>query len=125
MKIKDELSHVRLYQKILSEYDLQSPIFYQIMDSAVHAEIEWSQHIIGDKILGMTPQSIEKYVKYLANTRLRAVGLEPLYADGENCFKHLEKIADTGKEASVKANFFDSSVTSYQMATAVNGWDEF
>ena len=30
----------------------------------------------------------------------------------------------TGKEASVKANFFDSGVTSYVMSSGVEGWEE-
>lgn len=129
---RDELSHVRLYQKIIIDQletgdNLQKKLIKYFLDdmikTAVEQEIRWSNHIIGENILGMPSQAIESYIKYLANIRLRAIGLSPLYEDVKNPFKHLEKIADTGKEAHTKTNFFDATVTSYQMATAVQGWD--
>jgi len=128
---RDELSHVRLYQKLLQE-QFSTPYWREIgyihlrkiMTEAVQQEIIWSEHIIGDKILGIPPQAITDYVYYLANLRLRAVGCEELFPKTNNPFKHLEKIADTSNEAHVKANFFDSGVTSYQMASAVEGFDD-
>lgn len=129
---RDELSHVRLYQKLVkNQLDFGGDLLRtvgesyatKLMSIAVEQEIKWSQHIIGDDILGMPPHAIEEYIKYLANIRLRAIGLSELYEGVKNPFKHLEKIADTGKEATTKTNFFDSTVTSYQMATTVDGWD--
>ena len=38
--------------------------------------------------------------------------------------KHLEKIADTGGEGVLKANFFESTVTSYNQSSAVEGWED-
>jgi ribonucleoside-diphosphate reductase beta chain len=56
--------------------------------------------------------------------RLKAIGLTPMYEDDcSNPYKHLESIADVSKDASSKTNFFESSVTSYNMATNINGWD--
>ena len=128
---RDELSHVRLYQKLLQDIlstfkgkEIGYSNLYRIMEEAVKQEIIWSEHIIGDKILGITPQAIENYIYYLGNLRLKAVGAEEIFPKTNNPFKHLEKIADTGKDAHVKANFFDSGVTSYQMASAVEGFDE-
>ncbi len=130
---RDELSHVRLYQKILidqlenSDFEEKQTILYflpEMIKTAVEQEIRWSHHIIGDDILGLPPSSIEEYIKYLANIRLKAVGLPVIYADVKNPFKHLEKIADTGKEATTKTNFFDATVTSYQMSTTLAGWGD-
>jgi len=129
---RDELSHVRLYQKILAEL-LKTPLgkekgfqyLEEIMKEAVQQEIKWSEHIIGDQILGFSPQSIQNYIYYLANLRLKAVGATAIFPKTENPFKHLEKTADTSSEGNVKANFFDCGVTSYQMASAVGGWDDF
>ncbi len=39
-------------------------------------------------------------------------------------FLNLEKIADTEGEGNVKANFFESTVTSYNMSSVVSGWDK-
>lgn len=128
---RDELSHVRLYQKIIPEamqtFPYSKERIYEMFDKAVKYEVLWVNHIVGNNILGITESSTEQYIKYLANIRLKSIGLEPLYTDPiyfKNCYSHLEKIADTGKEASVKANFFDSGVTSYVMSSGVEGWEE-
>lgn len=124
---RDELSHVRLYQKLIIE---AIPIFkpdlnfiYQMFDEVVKHEIIWTKHIIGDLVLGITTTSTEQYTKYLANLRLKAIGLNPLYPDQPNPYKHLEKLSDTKKEGTTKANFFESGVTSYSMSSGLTGWD--
>jgi ribonucleoside-diphosphate reductase beta chain len=127
---RDELSHVRLYQKILEEVlqqnILREETIYTLCESTVKQEITWSSHIIGSEILGITETSSKNYTRYLANMRLKAIGLQPMYdTDCDNPYKHLESIADVSKDASSKTNFFESSVTSYNMATNVSGWDSF
>lgn len=128
---RDELSHVRLYQKLLPEamqtFTHSVDRVYEMFDAAVQHECLWSNHIIGDDILGITSGSTEQYTKYLANQRLRAIGLQPLYTDekfGKNPYTHLEKFADTKADGSTKANFFEAQVTSYMMSSSVTGWDE-
>jgi len=70
-------------------------------------------------------ESTERYTKYIANKRLKSLGLAPLYEGyTENPYKHLEKIADTEGDGDVKANFFESTVTSYNQSSAVEGWDD-
>jgi ribonucleoside-diphosphate reductase beta chain len=127
---RDELSHVRLYQKILG---LAMEILphskdqiMEIMDGAVQQEILWSNHIIGDQILGITESSIESYTKYLANARLGAIGLPRLYEGfTASPYAHLERFADTKAGAHTKTNFFEGTVTSYVMSSGVGGWDNF
>lgn len=97
----------------------------EMVDSAVTQEVAWSSHILQDKVLGITTASTEQYTKWLANQRLKAIGIDPLYSETKNPYPHLEKIADTSKDASVKANFFEAGVTAYSMSEAVDGWDEF
>lgn len=129
---RDELYHVRLYQKLL-EYELtnkinQSPYIekiYAIFRQGIDTEIEWNCHIINNDVLGITHDSIKEYVKYLGNLRLKAIGLEPIFGEAKNPFKHLEKTADTSNEANMKVNFFDATVSSYQMSSAIEGWEDF
>lgn len=125
---RDELSHVRLYQKIMPEAIAVLPHsvdqMLEIMDNAVQQEVTWTNHVIGNDILGITPTSTEQYVKFLANKRLKAIGLTELYPDFQtNPYRHLEKFADTGSDGETKANFFESTVTAYQMSSAIAGWD--
>ncbi|MGB2926102.1 MAG: ribonucleotide-diphosphate reductase subunit beta [Limnothrix sp.] len=128
---RDELSHVRLFQKLLPEamatFPYSEDYIYEMFDRAVQYECSWTNHIVGNDILGITEQSTETYTKYLANMRLKAIGLKPLY-DGDQYkkspYRHLERFSDTKKAGNTKANFFESSVTSYVMSSGVTGWDE-
>ena len=128
---RDELSHVRLYQKLIPEAMKILPHsteqIYEMFDKAVAYECQWTNHIVGDNILGITESSTEQYTKYLANSRLRAIGLEKLYPEDRykrSPYTHLERFSDTKKEAHTKANFFEATVTSYVMSSGLTGWDE-
>lgn len=128
---RDELSHVVIFQHILKEIRNENPDFfndeeiYDMFKKAVEQEINWTNHIIGNQILGITEETTEQYTKWLANERLRSIGLKPIY-DGvnKNPYKHLTKFADTEGEGNVKANFFEGTVTSYNMSSSIDGWDE-
>ena len=129
---RDELSHVRLYQKMLPEamrtFTHSTDKVYEMFEAAVNHECLWTNHIVGNDILGITEESTEQYTKYLANIRLRAIGLEALYKEDKytkNPYAHLDRFADTKADGSTKANFFEAQVTSYMMSSSVGGWDEF
>ena len=128
---RDELSHVRLFQKLIPEamqvfpYSIEQ--VYEMFETAVNHECRWTNHIVGNEILGITENSTEQYTKYLANARLRSIGLKPLYTENKykkSPYRHLERFSDTKKEAHTKANFFEAGVTSYVMSSGVSGWDE-
>lgn len=126
---RDEQSHVRLFQKLITEaskeFVYSEDKLTEMVTNAVDQEIDWTNHITGNDVLGITESSTEQYTKYLADLRLKAIGLNPIYSVNQSPYKHLEKIADVGSEASTKANFFETTVTSYNMASALDGWDGF
>lgn len=128
---RDELTHVVLFQNVLLDLKHENPeiwdedLIYDLFENAVKQEIEWSNHILGDDVLGVTKKSTEQYTKYIANKRLEAINLKPLYEGFEiNPYIHLERIADTEGEGNVKANFFESTVTSYNQSSVIEGWDD-
>jgi len=128
---RDELSHVRLFQKILPEamqqFSYSEDQIYEIFDKSAEFEIKWTNYICNNQILGITEQSTESYTKYLVNKRLKTIGLKPLYDEStysKNPYKHLEKFADLEKDGHTKANFFEATVTSYTMSSGINGWDD-
>lgn len=124
---RDELSHVRLYQKLIivgmAVFPHDKNQITQMFADAVEHEIKWANHIIGEEILGITPKSIDQYSKYLANIRLKAIGLDAIYPEKKSPYSHLEKFSDTQGKGHTKANFFESTVTSYIMSSGVSGWD--
>ncbi len=128
---RDELTHCVIFANIIKEIRKEQPQFfvddeiYEMFKKATQQEIAWSNHIIGDQVLGITPQTIEQYTKFMANKRLKEIGLQPIYEGfDETPYKNLEKISDTNGEGNVKGNFFEANVSSYNQSTAVEGWDE-
>ena len=128
---RDELTHCVIFANIIKEIRKEQPQFfvddeiYEMFKKATQQEIAWSNHIIGDQVLGITPQAIEQYTKFMANKRLKEIGLQPIYEGfDETPYKNLEKISDTNGEGNVKGNFFEANVSSYNQSTAVEGWDE-
>ena len=128
---RDELTHCVIFANIIKEIRKEKPQFfvddeiYEMFRMATQQEIAWSNHIIGDQVLGITPQTIEQYTKFMANKRLKEIGLQPIYEGfDETPYKNLEKISDTNGDGNVKGNFFEANVSSYNQSTAVEGWDE-
>lgn len=128
---RDELTHCVIFANIIKEIRQERHDFfndeeiYEMFAKAVEQEINWSNHIIGDKIMGISPATIEQYTKFMANKRLKEIGLNPVYDGFErNPYQQLENIADTNGAGSVKGNFFEANVSSYNQSTAIEGWEE-
>ena len=128
---RDELVHCVIFSNMIKEIWRTNPDFfdekevYAMFAEAAEREIAWSNHIIGDGVMGITRQSTEAYTKFITNQRLQEIGLEPLYKGfDKNPYPHLEKIADTAGEGSVKGNFFEVNISAYNQSSAVEGWEE-
>jgi ribonucleoside-diphosphate reductase beta chain len=119
----DEVTHVSLMRYLIEEaFDMKNPehvqILRKIIMEAVEQEIAWGVEIYGDRILGISTQSTEQFVKYIANQRAKLIGLGVLYPGfNVNPYAHLE--------AKSRENFFETTVTEYSQSTAVGGWDSF
>lgn len=131
---RDELTHCVLFENIINTLKVEFPHIYnsdvvrEMTDIATKQEIIWTNHIIGDSVLGVNEESTDRYTKWMANKRLQKLGEPILYTEEKymsNPYKHLEKIADTEGEGDVKSNFFESTVSSYNQSSAVDGWDDF
>jgi ribonucleoside-diphosphate reductase beta chain len=130
---RDELTHCLLFEFIIKEIKRTRPTFFdeevieEMVRQAVDQEITWTNHIVGNKILGVSEETTDQYTKWLANDRWRKLGFKGQLYKGyaKNPYKHLEAFADTGGQGSVKSNFFESSITSYNLSSAVEGWNDF
>lgn len=119
----DEVTHLSLMVSLIREvfdFSLESDqkILRDALMTAVDQEISWGNEIYGDKILGISTQSTEAYVKYIANQRAKVIGLGVLYKGfTENPYAYLKQAK--------KENFFETAVTEYSQSTSVSGWDSF
>ncbi len=125
---RDELTHITLFANIVREIKNEYPELYseeiikEMMETAVTQEIQWSEHILGNRIPGMNGQTTRDYTEWLANNRLAMLNIGPLYPDAVvNPYKHLDRLQDTNGD---KSNFFESTVVNYTQSSSMNGsWD--
>jgi ribonucleoside-diphosphate reductase beta chain len=119
----DEVTHVSIFASIIREvFDINVKEDRQILLSnileAAEQEIEWGKEIYGDRILGISQESTEGFIKYLTNQRTKLLGLGVVYKGfTKNPYEYLS--------AEKRENFFETKVTEYSRSEAVDGWDEF
>jgi ribonucleoside-diphosphate reductase beta chain len=115
---RDEVTHLLLFQNLINTLrrersDLFTPHLleevYDMFRHAVELEISWGIYITDGGILGLTDELIEKYIKFLADQRLHAVGLDKLYNE-DNPIKWVDKFSQFNDQ---KTNFFEGNVTNY------------
>jgi ribonucleoside-diphosphate reductase beta chain len=128
---RDEYTHCLMFQGIINEIRKEYPemadeaVAQAMVREAVDQEVAWTNHILGDCVLGVTPSTTLAYTQWLANQRMTAAGFAAPFPGADvNPYAHLERIADTGTEGSVKSNFFESTVTQYSQSSALDGWDD-
>lgn len=122
---RDEVSHLVLFQNIIRELMKENTeIFTKNLKEELREmvrigtlnEIEWGQYVTAGEILGINDELIEKYIKYLSNLRLKAIGLEVLF-DGidKNPMEWIENFSNIN---ATKTDFFEAKVVNYTKAAA-------
>lgn len=129
---RDELAHSKFISEIIQAVLHENPEYnneklnayvYGAFKHAVDLEIEWSREVLAD-IDGVAVEDMVDYVKYRANKMLGMLGLEALYAGyEENTMGWIRAYEDnfTG----VKADFFESKVSSYKKGSGDNNVEKF
>jgi len=90
---RDESQHLAITQHIIKNYqkfekDKQmlavmencEDEVYTMYETAVEEEKDWAKYLMKDgSMIGLSETLLENYVEWIANKRLRAIGLQPLY----------------------------------------------
>ncbi|WP_182201734.1 ribonucleotide-diphosphate reductase subunit beta [Paraliobacillus salinarum] len=95
---------------------------YQTIDKAVQNEKEWATYILKD-IEGIDLDEFHGYVEYLANKRLRQIGLDNYYEDRENPMAWIHVFSDEMLNET-KSDFFEQKSRTYTKVSSSNGFDE-
>ncbi len=70
------------FKQIVEECE---PIVIQMFKDAAQEESEWAEYLFSDgAILGLNETILKQYMQYLTNTRMKAIGLEPVFGDVKN-----------------------------------------
>ncbi len=125
---RDEVTHLLIFQNMINSTkkerpDLFTPSLldevYHMFEEAVKLEVSWGQYITNGQILGLTDEIIDQYIKYLADQRLKAVGLKTLY----NVSHPIKWVDNFSKFNDQKTNFFEGNVTNYSKGSL--SFDDF
>jgi len=89
---RDENQHLVLTQNIINKwregddpemkkiFEEESGLYRQMFINAVDQEKKWAQYLFKDgSMIGLSDKLLSKYVEWLANRRMKAIGLKPEY----------------------------------------------
>ncbi|MDQ0300724.1 ribonucleoside-diphosphate reductase beta chain [Salibacterium salarium] len=127
---RDEQLHVRLFANILKETleenpELNTDEFAQFVHDcfieAAELEIKWGNYIIGNKIEGINSNELESYIKFMANKRVKELGFEHVYEGYKK--NPMRWISVYNDNSTGKADFFETTVTDYNLVDSDNDFD--
>lgn len=128
---RDEMQHAYFIAQFIRILLTENPelnteantqYIYETIDHAVKLEIEWANYILkGSKDIDLV--EFAGYVEYLANKRLRQLGLSNLYEARENPMPWIHVFSDEMINET-KSDFFEQKSRTYSKVTQSNGFDE-
>ncbi|MED3623462.1 ribonucleotide-diphosphate reductase subunit beta [Neobacillus thermocopriae] len=128
---RDEMQHayfmaqflrILLTENLTLNHQENVEYIYQTIDQAVKLEKEWAQYVLKD-IDGIDLKEYEEYTEYLANKRLRQLGLQNLYKERENPMPWIHVFSDEMQNGT-KSDFFEQKPRTYSKVSHLNGFDE-
>jgi ribonucleoside-diphosphate reductase beta chain len=132
--IRDETLHCKNMIKLFHEYrreyerdegfdflpEITTPIYEACKTMVLQEDRFIDIAFDGGKIDGLEPESIKEYIRYIADIRLRELGLRPLFNVSRNPIPWLESIVNGVDHT----NFFDNKVTEYSKASTSGKWED-
>jgi len=109
---------VRAEQPELFDADLEQKI-REMMDEAVECEYQFAADVLAEGVQGMSLADTKIYLQFVADQRLRQLGLSPAYGV-KNPFDFMEL-----QDVQELTNFFERTVSAYQVGVEGEvGFDE-
>lgn len=125
---RDENTHLWLFRNIINELreeeaEMFSPdheaLYREMIAEGARQEIAWGQYAIGNNIQGLNEKMVEDYIKYLANLRLREIGLKELYPGYENEPESMKWVSHYANANMIRTDFFEAKSTAYAKSGAL------
>ncbi len=125
---RDEVTHLLLFQNLINSLKKEMPQLFtkdlieeviEMFREAVKVESAWGEYITQGQILGLTDEIIHEYICYLADDRLKRVGLPPLY-NAKHPIKWVDAFSAINE---TKPNFFETQPANYSKGSI--NFDDF
>ena len=115
---RDESAHIAFAFKLIEIIAGEEPGLFDdemksrvaaMMEEAVECETLFASDLLSGGVAGLSPPDMTRYLQYVADRRLNALGVPPLYGAG-NPFSFMDL-----QDVQELANFFERTVSSYQV----------
>ena len=127
---RDETLHtnsiIRLFHTFLQENpEIKKQDLYQDLTQACSTVVAHEDSFI-DKAFelggvdGLDAENVKKYIRYIADSRLNQLGIDPIYNIGKNPLPYMDEMLNSLEHA----NFFESRATEYSRAATKGKWEE-
>lgn len=124
---RDEQVHMHLFVRMFETLMQERPELFdedffadvvKLFKEAVELESAWGKYIIKGGVLGLTDQIVEQYIQFLADERLKLIGMSPIY----NVKNPVEWVTEFSSINGEESNFFESKVKAYAVGGTLD-WD--
>jgi ribonucleoside-diphosphate reductase beta chain len=96
------------FQHIVKECE---PIVIKMFEDAAKEEMEWAEYLFKDgSLLGLNYEILCNYMKWLTNSRMKVIGLEPIFPKTNNPISWIKNWTESG---SVQVAPQESEIESY------------
>ncbi len=125
---RDENTHLWLFRQIILDLKKEEPdlftedkiaLYKEMLKKGVEHEIRWGQYVIGEKIIGLTMENVEDYIKYLGNRRCQDLGFGTLYEGYQNEPENMKWVSEYADPNLIKTDFFEAKSTAYAKAGVI------
>ncbi|MBM3783801.1 MAG: ribonucleotide-diphosphate reductase subunit beta [Acidobacteria bacterium] len=127
---RDESAHIEFALEVINTVRRERPHLFDhefetrakdMIRDAVECETQFAEDTLSGGVTGINSNSMRQYLEYIADRRLAALGIAPMY-HSKNPFDFMEL-----QDVQELTNFFERRVSSYQVAITgdVNFAEEF
>ena len=123
--LRDESMHLNFGVDVINQIKLENPHLWtaelqgdvrRIVLEGLMLEIEYARDTLPRGVLGLNAETVEAYLRFIANRRLQQIGLPAEFPNAANPLPWMSEIIDLKKEK----NFFETRVTEYRSGGALS-----
>ncbi len=125
---RDENTHLWLFRQLILDLKTEEPelfteekvaLYKEMIKKGVEHEIRWGQYVIGEKIVGLTMENVEDYIKYLGNKRCQDLGFGKIYDSYDEEPANMKWVSEYADPNLIKTDFFEAKSTAYAKAGVI------
>jgi len=118
---RDESGHMAFAFEVIKEIRTQEPGLFDeslvekiktMITEAVDCETQFAEDVLGQEVPGMTPKLMRQYLEFIADQRLLALDMAPLF-NSTNPFPFMDL-----QDVQELTNFFERRASSYQVGVS-------